>query len=361
MRAPGLVLLVLLGCSYLPRGSDDTARTLAVHQPPGRWQDATAHRLEEVGASDWCADAARYVDRGNFTDHVARVRDLDGGAPVRLGRQDWIEHVHWSADCTAVAYVTGDERVKAWDLAPLRRLPTLRGDGYDHEEGRDSYHAWVMPHARAVLAPARHDGRGRPLPPLRDRAGAAPSPYGLGVSFDGRYFTDGSDVWDADGTWRCNLDDGGSRPGLAVADPHVFVGDDGLWSLDDCRRHATLPEAARGGELSPDGARVAYLTGDGFAVLEVATQRVLMRRPAPLDPWLGGTLGWSNDGRVLIAANDFGAVEVVDAATGTQLASWHVDDIFVDLRILASARRIVVADHGSSWSWELPTDAAPRR
>ena len=120
-----MALVVMFGCSYLPRGGDDTAGTLAVHQPPGRWQDATLRKLDEVAASDWCADAAHFVDRGNFTDHVARVRDLDGGAAVRLGRQDWIERVHWSADCTAVVYVTGDERVKAWDLAPRRRLPTL--------------------------------------------------------------------------------------------------------------------------------------------------------------------------------------------------------------------------------------------
>lgn len=356
-----MALLVMLGCSYLPRGDDDGARTLAMRAPPGRWQDATPSVLDEVAASDWCGDAAHFVDRGNFTDHLARVRDLDGGAPVRLGRQDWIERVHWSADCTAVVYVTGDERVKAWDLSPWRRLPTLRGDGYDHEEGRDSYRAWVMPHARAVLAPARHDGRGRPLPPLHDRAGAEASPHSLGVSFDGRYFTDGTDVWDLDGSWRCNLDDGAQRPGLALADVHLFMRDDGLWSLDDCRRHATLPEPARGGELSPDGARVAYLTGDVLSVLEVGTQRVVMQRSLDLDLSMGGALGWSNDGRILVVAEDQGGVEVVEAATGAQLASWRVHDIMVAPRILASPRRIVVADHGSSHLWELAPDPSRRQ
>lgn len=355
-----MALVVMLGCSYLPRGGDDAARTVAVREPPGRWQDVTRRDLDEVAASDWCADAAHFVDRGNFTDHVARVLDLDGGAPVRLGRQDWIERVHWSADCTAVVYVTGDERVKPWALAPRRRLPTLRGGGYDHEEGRDSYRAWVMPHARAVLAPGRHDGRGRPLPPLRDRAGAEASPHSLGVSFDGRYFTDATDVWDGDGRWRCNLDDGAQRPGLAVApaDLHLFVRGDGLWSLDDCHQHASLPEPAQGGELSPDGTRVAYLTRDALEVIRVDTARVVVRRTVDLEFSTETALAWSNDGRVLVAATDQGLVEVYQAATGTRLATWRRDEIMVGLRVLASARRIVVADHGSSHVWELAPEPA---
>ena len=277
-----------------------------------------------------------------------RIRDSVTGKAFQsfrghLGR---VNALSWSPDSTQAASAGSDGTIKVWDVTEKERIRTV------------------------VQRPGQT--------------------YSLDWHPEGRYLAQGNTegsiwVWDTTtmaepihltgNTWiyRVAWNPSGTRLASGNRDGSIKI-----WDWPDGKEPLSIqahPAEVRGLAWSPDGARIASLTGmeKGLKIWDARTGALLAMIPGP---W-GLSLAWSPDGALLAAEGTWSELSVFDANTGSerlhfdahresirhlawspdgrQLASAS-DDNLVKIWDLATAREIqTLVGHGSrvygvSWS-----------